>query len=116
MEQSPIIRDWQKDCVYLIQFPRARCCPSISPYCLKLETWLRMADIAYHNVGNEFKFLSHRGQVPFVELNGRQIADTNFIMAELSRIFGVEIDGHLSEREIADFRAYSSLIEDSLAW
>ncbi|KAI6214264.1 hypothetical protein M3Y94_00246900 [Aphelenchoides besseyi] len=116
MEQPPIIQDWQRDAVYLVQFPRARCCPSISPYCLKLETWLRMAEIAYHNVDNQFKYVSYKDQVPFVELNGRQIADTNFIITELSRIFGVEIDGHLDEREIADFRAYSSLIEDSLAW
>uniref|UniRef100_A0A1I7X219 Transposase n=1 Tax=Heterorhabditis bacteriophora TaxID=37862 RepID=A0A1I7X219_HETBA len=40
-------RDWVKDHVYLVQFPRAGCIPSPSPFALKLETWLRMADIPY---------------------------------------------------------------------
>ncbi|KAI6217448.1 hypothetical protein M3Y99_01766400 [Aphelenchoides fujianensis] len=112
--QEPVVRDWQKDCVYLIQFPRAGSVPSISPFCLKLETWLRIAQIEYQNVDNQFKFTSRKKQVPFVELNGRQVADTNFIVSELSRIFDVDIDEHLSERDMADFRAYQSLVEDSL--
>ena len=33
--------------MYLVQFTRAKCCPSISPYCLKVETWLRMAGVDY---------------------------------------------------------------------
>jgi hypothetical protein len=65
-----IVKDWQKDCVYLIQFPRAGCIPSVSPYCLKLETWLRMVNIPYQNVDNQFKFKSRKGQIPFV---GRHI-------------------------------------------
>jgi hypothetical protein len=39
--------DWQKDIVYLIQFPRIRLLPSVSPYALKMETYLRMANIDY---------------------------------------------------------------------
>lgn len=48
MPAPPLLkRDWQKDHVYLIQFPRAGCIPSLSPFALKLETWLRMAGIQY---------------------------------------------------------------------
>jgi len=39
--------DFEKDVVYLVQFPRAASVPSLSPFVLKLETWLRMADIRY---------------------------------------------------------------------
>jgi hypothetical protein len=41
------VPSWTNDTVYLVQFARAKCCPSVSPFCLKVETWLRMADIKY---------------------------------------------------------------------
>jgi len=46
-KMAPLKSDWQKDVVYLIQFPRARIVPTASPFSLKLETYLRMADIYY---------------------------------------------------------------------
>ena len=39
--------DFEQDKVYLYQFTRAKCIPSMSPFCLKVETWLRMADLNY---------------------------------------------------------------------
>ncbi|CAD5220160.1 unnamed protein product [Bursaphelenchus okinawaensis] len=116
MSAPLIVRDWQKDCVYLVQFPRAGCIPSISSYCLKMETWLRIAEIPYQNVDSQFKYKSERGQLPFVELNGRQICDTNYIIAELSRMFHVQLDDQLNEKERSEFVAIEALIEDSLSW
>lgn len=39
--------NYEKDVVYLYQFPRTSVIPSISPYCLKVETWLRLAGLKY---------------------------------------------------------------------
>lgn len=39
--------NFEKDIVYLYQFPRTPLLPSLSPYCLKVETWLRMNGIKY---------------------------------------------------------------------
>lgn len=39
--------NFEKDVVYLVQFPRPTTVPNLSPFCLKLETWLRMMDIKY---------------------------------------------------------------------
>lgn len=44
---SPYVRDFEPGMVYLFQFPRSSAVPSVSPFCLKLETWLRMADVPY---------------------------------------------------------------------
>ena len=39
--------DFEKDVVYLYQFTRTPVLPSLSPYCLKVETWLRLAGLRY---------------------------------------------------------------------
>lgn len=39
--------DFEKDVVYLYQFSRTKNIPSPSSFCLKVETWLRMAGIKY---------------------------------------------------------------------
>ena len=39
--------DFEKDIVYLYQFTRTPVLPSLSPYCLKVETWLRLAGLKY---------------------------------------------------------------------
>ncbi|KAL1456174.1 hypothetical protein WDU94_000922 [Cyamophila willieti] len=39
--------NFEKDVIYLYQFSRTPVIPSISPYCLKVETWLRLAGLKY---------------------------------------------------------------------
>lgn len=39
--------NYEKDVVYLYQFSRTPLLPSLSPYCLKVETWLRLAGLKY---------------------------------------------------------------------
>lgn len=39
--------NFDKDVVYLYQFSRTPLLPSLSPYCLKVETWLRLANMKY---------------------------------------------------------------------
>ncbi|VDK37804.1 unnamed protein product [Gongylonema pulchrum] len=74
--KTPIKDDYKQGVVYLYQFPRAKCIPSQSPFCLKLETWLRMADIQYENVCNWF-VRSLEGTLPFVEYNGKEYPDSS---------------------------------------
>lgn len=40
-------QDFQKDVVYLYQFCRTPVLPSLSPYCLKVETWMRLTGVQY---------------------------------------------------------------------
>jgi hypothetical protein len=40
-------KSYSKDMVVLHQYPRGLRAPNLSPFAVKLETWLRMADIPY---------------------------------------------------------------------
>lgn len=44
------------------------------------------------------KFRSKKGQLPFVELNGEEVADSAFIIKELSEKFTKDLDA--GEREL----------------
>ena len=40
-------KDFENDVVYFYQFVRSSTLPSLSPCCLKVETWLRMNQVQY---------------------------------------------------------------------
>lgn len=40
-------QDWEENTIYLYQFCRTAQLPSISPFCLKVETFLRLAEFKY---------------------------------------------------------------------
>lgn len=47
--------NYEKDVVYLYQFSRTPLLPSLSPYCLKVETWLRLAGVKYEVSTDNFE-------------------------------------------------------------
>jgi len=58
-----------------------------------------------------------KGQIPFIELNGEQIADSNFIIEQLPKTIGIQsLDAHLTDMERAKLRSLLALIEDKIFW
>lgn len=62
------------------------------------------------------KYRSKKGQLPFVELNGEEIADSAIIIKELSQKFGHDLDACLSIEQRNLAHATISMIENHLAW
>ncbi|KAJ1358453.1 hypothetical protein KIN20_016881 [Parelaphostrongylus tenuis] len=60
--------------------------------------------------------MSSKEQIPFIELNGREI-DNNFIIEHLIEEFHKEnIDNQLTPLEKSYAKAFEALVEDSLRW
>jgi glutathione S-transferase len=88
----------------------------MSPYCLKVETWLRLVELKYENVDHKMKLRSKKGQLPFVELNGEEIADSAIILKELGQQFGKDLDAGLTNEQKDVSHAMISMIENHLVW
>ncbi|CAG2107819.1 unnamed protein product, partial [Medioppia subpectinata] len=108
--------DYEKDTVYLYQFPRCPAIVSTSPFCLKVETWLKMNDISYENVDFKTSVKSKKGQLPFVELNGKEIADSDIIIRDLSKHFDKDLDSGLTAEQKTVSHAFVSMLNNHTSW
>ena len=89
--------------IKLFQFPRRFDIPNLSPFCCKLETWLRITGIPYEVVDTADPRECPKGKLPFIEDAGVRIADTSVIVDHLKKTRGVDPDARLdaSQRAIA---------------
>ena len=103
--------NWEKDVVYLIQFPCVPNARTVSPFSLKVETWLRLQKIKYENVYT-LKFGS-KGQIPYIELNGQEIPDSNVILDKLEEHFKVSATRDVKDRSVS--HAITIMLENHTA-
>lgn len=82
--------------IKLHQFPPLWGLPNASPFCMKVETWLRMAALPYETavVFNPAK--APKGKLPFITDNGKVVADSGLIIDYLKETYGDKLDGGLS--------------------
>lgn len=94
----------------LFQFPRTFAIPNLSPFCCKMETWLRIAGVPYDVVDTPNPRKGPKGKLPFIEDNGLRVADSDRIIDHLRRTRGIDLDAHLDERQ----RATATLVQRTL--
>ncbi|XP_074595851.1 failed axon connections-like isoform X2 [Brevipalpus obovatus] len=110
--KKPTVRktDFEQGKVYLYQFDRCRSIPSVLYSALRIETYLRVADIPYENVDHMMRYRSQSSNdLPFIELNGREIADPETIITELSQELK-DLDSDLSEEQKIITYSLSSML------
>lgn len=104
--------------ITLYQFTPEGGLPNPSPFCIKVETYLRMTQLPFEVVRNSNKNLmkSPKGKLPFIEDKGEIIADSTFIIEYLKRTYGNPLDATLSEQQQAVALAFQRLFEENLYW
>ncbi|XP_052763877.1 failed axon connections homolog [Mya arenaria] len=103
-------RDYPADTVILHQFPRGPFAPSMSPFCIKIETYLRMAKIPYQLQNGA------KGKSPWIEYNGETLGDSKLIMSYMVEKCGINLSMGLTEEQRAIGRAFQTLVDERMYW
>jgi hypothetical protein len=105
--------------ITLYQPPPAWGLPSISPFCVKLETYLRMAKIEYRSAKASI-VKAPKGRMPYVDIEGKLFGDSTLIINLLKEKFGDPLDCRLTSEQKAQSLLLQRTTEDhllySLAW
>lgn len=99
--------------VVVVQFPDVWG-RNISPFGLKLEAWLRLADIPYTVQPSMDLGKTPKGKLPYIRDEGRTIGDTSLIIEHLKATRGIDPDAGLTTRERAEALALQRLFEEHL--
>ena len=102
--------------ILLYQFPRIWGLPNPSPFCLKLECWLRMTGLEYQVREVTDLRRTPRGKVPYIEADGETVSDSRHIIEFLSSRYEVGLDQGLTSLERAESHAFSIMLEEHYYW
>lgn len=100
----------------LYQFPTRWGIPNESPFCMKLETFLRMTGLDFETVTCRTMWGAPKGKMPFIEIDGQKIGDTNFIIQYLKEKHGVDLDKHLNEAEKSIAHTVGRMLDENFYW
>ena len=89
---------------------------SVSPFCLKLDAFLRMTGIDHDAVTATTPFGGPKGKAPWIEHEGRKIGDSSFIIHYLKETFRVDPDARLNEAQTGYALAIQRMVEENLYW
>jgi len=100
--------------ITLHQFPPVWGLPNPSPFCVKVEAWLRLAGLPYQVAVERDPRKAPKGKLPYIDDDGRIVPDSGFIIADLEARYGTKVDDGVDELSLARAHAFRRLIEESL--
>ena len=98
------------------QFAPAFGLPNASPFCMKLENYLRMAGLPFELVNDGNVLKAPLGKLPWIDDGGTVVADTHFIIEYLKQRYGDPLDAALTPLQRAQATAFQRLFEENLYW
>lgn len=100
--------------IRLHQFKPNKKTRNFSPYCLKLETYLRMAQFPYEPVNDNDPRKAPKKKLPWIEDDGQIVADSGIIVDYLKKKYGDKVDAWLGAAERAQAHALRRMMEEHL--
>jgi glutathione S-transferase len=101
--------------IVLHQGPAAWGIGNTSPFCLKLESYLRMAGLPYTARAADFR-KAPKGKIPFIEEDGKLLGDSQFIIEHLQQKHGDALDAKLGAEDKAKGHLVRRMLEESTYW
>lgn len=102
--------------IKLYQYRPAFGLPNASPFCMKVENYLRMAGLAYECPRGADVRKSPKGKLPYIDDEGTIVADSSFIIDHLKRKYGDPLDAHLDAAARATALAVQRMLEENTYW
>ena len=103
--------------VQLWLLPRALGLPNASPFGIKMEAWLRLAEVPYEAHIITGRPRSRSGKTPYLELaDGTFLSDTSEMIAHLRKQYSIGLDDGLGPAERAALTFVQRLLEEHLYW
>ena len=100
----------------LYQFSPVFDIPNLSPFCMKLEAFLRVSNIPFQVIEEDNPSTGPKGKLPFIRDNGLLIGDSELIIDYLESKLEFQMDGHLGSQQAAAHHACIRMLEDHLYW
>jgi glutathione S-transferase len=100
----------------LLQFFPTWNIPNPSPFCMRVETYLRMAEIPYENKYTANPNASPTGKFPAIIDDGKTIPDSSSIIDYLKEKHGDTLDQHLTAADKGKALCMQRMIEEHLYW
>ena len=99
--------------IVLHQYPPSFNLPSLSPFCIKVEFFLKLAKLPYQIQVERNPAKGPKGKMPFI-VDGMEIADSSFILDHLIQKYQLDhLDIHCPMQK-AQSLAFKTMIEESL--
>ncbi len=102
--------------IRLHQFPPLWGLSSASSFCLKLETYLRMAGLDHEVAVETNPRKAPKGKLPYIEDGSTVVADSSMVIDYLKGAYGDPLDGSLTSEDRVGAHVLQRMIEESLYW
>src|SRR5690606_15668734 len=103
--------------ITLYHFGPAFGLPDPSPFCIKVDLYLRAAGLEFEcNPGFQHLRTAPKGKLPYIDDDGTRIADSEFIISHLKAKYGDPLDGGLGAEQRAVAHAFTKMMDENLYW